>query len=1836
MSSDASLIAACLARMASQRDGLMAVYLPSGVDRNTGKQIVMEANNLRPHEPPFAVFVSNKVADTDAPIPTVDRAESIKFRQGDRLAVVDSTSADLASFDGAFREIVGPGFPATAVAGFDVDSLSKTAIGLLIEVGGLEQRDVDVSGCARVLDLCLAQLANILAEEQEGAVAWNAAWFRAADRGLQSLSEAVRSAAGRETIQSFEELVDALAWACFGLPRPDDGNAWAKRRQWTDFVRAYSELWSNEESIALHTREAFLNNPDGASPLVKCQELGWVGLADAVARSGSPLLALQEIVTGSADRLQSFSAVNEALFFPVTSQQDLDIRGQGGATLDVATSSTSPLRLAASTAAEGSGVETEELWAVTRPHILPPPEAVEATHIRLRASAGGRIIEAGKPEFEDGRIGFRFRLALPTRAEFKLRKIAVSLEVPANDSLYGYLRDAIVPLYVVPPAQDALILCPWNNLARTSLKTPTYVGQESANDLVAEHEAELSFNAAFRILVISPDAPSSDHMSFVPVDERPGWFVGELPENSPATVAVQRTVWSLSNVGPSQAPHSLLLAAMDNVPVAPEDPEPIVVESFRGQFETLLASRADDESFRGLLGHVVLGADVVSGLDDVCQHRGLLMPKALRGSWDDRFNRDVEPDEAVLESRGDFLATWSRCQELLLTVGDSISAGWPSKRSAAALLDEHELLVELLDSYTRMVQAAARSSDYMVRFQCAFPFSASIWNFTGQGDACVAVLLSPWHPIRLAWLAETEGTLHAAERARELSGVLEGWQFPLIAPAPSPVGRMVSVPIDAGEGQVFAAWSLMVRLSTDEAEPLSIPTSAAGIRLPGSSASGLSGSAVDAAVRDFRRMNSHLPTVTIDLASSAAGPRLHDLDSSVIRAATTWATGTSPVRGVRVVDSLNRVGDLPRDELAEMMHRFPASAVTWSRYQERPELRPFSNLRLLQDSGVRARLDIFADPRAGGVVGPRPLRRFEAPPAMHSGSESYVEPGLAEDDAYLARAIRAVEGGNRLPRLALELAVTQLIDSRADWTISGEAFISPSALARQLAIGHSGEQRMLWEWRPPFLRPDKGEAPLNRRPYLSVSKVSRALTDRVTDQIAEIAGPQKAPEIATDVFRTLGSQGIGLSSLLTMGGHHASGALGFYLALRMSRLATVDAGTLRVVMPLDACQSFLDILAPDAGAAEVKKRADLLVLTMRDDQLILSPIEIKFYGSNGQGGPLKTPGTDFNEPLAQLGATMECLRSMQRERARIREEALDADAALWDNALTTLVEAALRLGSPTSDTFEAARSALNRLAHGEYRIGLGRPLILFFNHQAGASDDFAVHYEGRPTAKDAMAAYGALSARPHAALDVVGPATAQAGASTMISAWRDLLTWAATNAVLDDDGSQGEDEEPIKPSTQEDEQPESVVPRLEPVIGETQTYVVGDSVETSTDRQDVEVAPTLRASKNAAPATPSKEEGVRFPVGSFIGGLGASPAEYWPSNTETTQLNMGIVGDLGTGKTQLLKALLLKLRQNARVVQEAPVNGLVFDYKEDFQNADFAKSVGATLWQPANMPLNVLELHAAYSAPVAYRRAASFTTMLQRIYSGIGPVQRDKLISTIMELFNDHKGQAPTLGEVLDRYSSSSKPDSVTSVLNAFVLGQIFSEDRSSLISLEDAMDDAILVVALNSLGADTYTKNAIVVLFLDMFYESMKRRGPLPPHTSSTGNTLRTLTSYLLVDEASNIMQYGFQVLESLLKEGREFGVGTILSSQYLSHFTHPGVNYAETLSTWFIHKVPNATKSELSSLGIPGATAEMAERIKSLRVHESLYRSDMSPARFIRDTPFWRLVQEPGMSEY
>jgi hypothetical protein len=344
------------------------------------------------------------------------------------------------------------------------------------------------------------------------------------------------------------------------------------------------------------------------------------------------------------------------------------------------------------------------------------------------------------------------------------------------------------------------------------------------------------------------------------------------------------------------------------------------------------------------------------------------------------------------------------------------------------------------------------------------------------------------------------------------------------------------------------------------------------------------------------------------------------------------------------------------------------------------------------------------------------------------------------------------------------------------------------------------------------------------------------------------------------------------------------------------------------------------------------------------------------------------------------------------------------------------------------------------------------------------------------------------------------------------------------------------------------------------------------------------------------------------------------------SDTRLNQMNMGVVGDLGTGKTQLLKSLIAQIASAKEANMGVAPNILIFDYKKDYSSEEFVKAVGAKVMKPEHLPLNLFSLANAQSSVAPWlSRYKFFADVLEKIFPNVGHVQLANLRDAIKKSYEDLKGigKEPTIYDIARNYEEIvPKRDSISSILTDMVDMELFSPDADSGQGFDQFLD-GVVVLSLNLLGQDDRTKNMLVAIMLNMFYERMLKVPKRPYYGVSPQR--RVVDSFLLVDEADNIMKYQFDVLRKLLLEGREFGMGVILASQYLSHFKVGATDYREPLLTWFIHKVPSVSPAELSSLGMEGTLVPMAERIKSLKLHECLYKTHDITGEIVKGLPFY-----------
>ena len=367
---------------------------------------------------------------------------------------------------------------------------------------------------------------------------------------------------------------------------------------------------------------------------------------------------------------------------------------------------------------------------------------------------------------------------------------------------------------------------------------------------------------------------------------------------------------------------------------------------------------------------------------------------------------------------------------------------------------------------------------------------------------------------------------------------------------------------------------------------------------------------------------------------------------------------------------------------------------------------------------------------------------------------------------------------------------------------------------------------------------------------------------------------------------------------------------------------------------------------------------------------------------------------------------------------------------------------------------------------------------------------------------------------------------------------------------------------------------------------------------------------------------------------------------YWyPNDTERIMHpNTGIIGTMGTGKTQFTKSLIYQLvKEQKNNPGNQSLGILIFDYKGDYnQNKrDFVEATNAKVHELYHLPFNPfsLPIKGNLKPALPLHIASTFRETIAKAY-GLGAIQVDTLRECIMTAYSNRgikkndrdtwNRLAPTLEDVYNVYceSESFKRDSLNAALSELIEFEIFEPDASKVVSLFDFID-GVTVIDLS--GYDPSTQNLIVAITLDLFYSQMQANG----HSQINGK-LRQLTKFILVDEADNFLKVGFSSIRKILKEGREFGVGTILSTQFLTHFYTSDDDYSKYIYSWIVHNVANLSMKDIKNLfntTTKSQEEELFNSIKKLAKHHSFVKfGDSSKPFYIKDRAFWELMRDEG----
>lgn len=369
------------------------------------------------------------------------------------------------------------------------------------------------------------------------------------------------------------------------------------------------------------------------------------------------------------------------------------------------------------------------------------------------------------------------------------------------------------------------------------------------------------------------------------------------------------------------------------------------------------------------------------------------------------------------------------------------------------------------------------------------------------------------------------------------------------------------------------------------------------------------------------------------------------------------------------------------------------------------------------------------------------------------------------------------------------------------------------------------------------------------------------------------------------------------------------------------------------------------------------------------------------------------------------------------------------------------------------------------------------------------------------------------------------------------------------------------------------------------------------------------------------------------------------PLFWHPGNTdEVFHTNTGIIGTMGTGKTQFTQSLVAQLyRERVNNVESSDIGILIFDYKGDYNESkeNFVKATNAKVLKPYHLPYNPLALTQprVFKPLLPIHVASTFNDTLSHVYH-LGPKQSSTLLSCIKSAYvsrgiipNDPKTwilPAPTFYDVYSLYMEDDtikKGDSLEAALRKLADFEVFEADSHNTESLFDLLTG---VVVIDISGYDTDLQNLIIAITLDLFYAQMQARG-----SSKLLGKHRQLTKMILVDEADNFLHEGFPSLKKILKEGREFGVGTILSTQFLRHFGSGDDDFSKYILTWVVHNVADLKNTDIRFVFNTEANSaeetKLFSDVKKLQKHYSIVKmGNHSKPIYIKDKAFWELFLE------
>jgi DNA sulfur modification protein DndE len=338
--------------------------------------------------------------------------------------------------------------------------------------------------------------------------------------------------------------------------------------------------------------------------------------------------------------------------------------------------------------------------------------------------------------------------------------------------------------------------------------------------------------------------------------------------------------------------------------------------------------------------------------------------------------------------------------------------------------------------------------------------------------------------------------------------------------------------------------------------------------------------------------------------------------------------------------------------------------------------------------------------------------------------------------------------------------------------------------------------------------------------------------------------------------------------------------------------------------------------------------------------------------------------------------------------------------------------------------------------------------------------------------------------------------------------------------------------------------------------------------------------------------------------------------------SKANNAHAAIVGTTGSGKTHLVKDLLVQLAEQA-------VGGLpfiFFDYARGdvAGDAEFTKATRARVVTLPDVPVPLSPFPTCGTQIDVNQQAHHLAKIFRDVAPHIGIVQEQRLITAVQQCYQDNQGESPDFYELRNVVEASGDVDSLTGVLRKLTDLRLFPSRQSRGVLQVNQLLSNAWIIDLHRLQE---LRELVVFLILDSLRNYFSQ---LRDQTVDESTGARELRCLIVVDEAHNFLpKDNAQVLEKCLRELRGKGVGIWLLTQNPRDLEQEDYNYATEVNFHICLKVLDVKPQVLTNLyGVPpGEARNWSVRLATFD-QEGICRNPSSAKGFsrIKIKQFWQ----------